>query len=190
MTTRSFSRLTFSVLAVLAVGAVWALAVPAHAIPAQALPAQAAGTVDARGVQLSTSASCAQGDVEIEYTASGVDRQLTSFTAQGGAALHTYDVAVYSSTHDGVEYILSQTKSPPPPGTIVAVHVTIGRSPADAASGEFFLAYRCDARTNAEGGHNEVLDVCAGPYGTCPTSADEFLSLGTGTTPLVPRFTG
>lgn len=180
MTTRSLSRLMGCILAVLVVGTVSALAVPADA----------AGTVEARGAQLSATASCAQGDVEIEYTADGVERQLASFTAEGGATLHTYDVAVYSPTHNGVEYILSQTSSPPPPGTIVAVHVTIGSSPADAATGEFFLAYRCDSRTNEEGGDNELLYVCIGSYGTCETTADEYLTLGTGPTPLVPKFTG
>lgn len=167
--------------------------------------AGAAGTVNPQDVALSESASCRQGDIELIYTASGVDRQITDFTAADGTTLDHYDVAVYSSNHTDREYILSQTKQPPPAGTIVAVRVTIGASPPDAATGEFLVAYRCDSVPNEQGGHNEVVATCVGLYGTCTRTAQQVAAqLGASTTttaptapaptavavPAVPRFTG
>jgi hypothetical protein len=97
----------------------------------------------------------------------------TNFTAADGRELHRYDTRVYASDHEGVEYILSQTRTPPPPGTIVAVHVTIGASPLDAQTGEFIVADRCDAKANDAGGHNEVVYDCTGRFGTCQADAKQ-----------------
>ncbi len=134
-------------------------------------PAGAEVSVVPHGASLSTSASCSQGDIEIDYSATGAERQITDFTAADGRALHHYDVRVYSANHQDVEFILSQTHTPPPPGTIVAVHVSIGTSPPDARSAEFIVAYRCDTRANDASGHNEVVSVCTGMFGACPTTA-------------------
>lgn len=154
---------------------VLAAAVAAIALAFGGSPAHAQGPVDAQDAELSSSASCAQGDIEITYTGSGVERQITSFTAANGADLHTFDVKSYAPAHNGLEYVLSQTATPPAPGTVVAVHVIIGTSPAKpATSGEFFVVYRCDAMPNSEGGNNVVLDVCVGPYGTCPSTAAQW----------------
>jgi hypothetical protein len=150
-------------------------------------PAGATGTVDPQAATLSSSASCSQGDIEITYSATGVERQITHFTAADGRDLHRYDVAVYSPDHEEVEYILSQTRQPPPAGTIVAVHVTIGASPPDAATGEFFVAWRCDTLPNDQGGNNVLLDTCVGLYGDCPTNAKQFADPGA---EFAPAFTG
>ena len=152
-------------------------------------PAGAQVQVVARGATLSTSASCAQGDIEIEYGGTGVDRQVTTFTAEDGRELHRYDVDAYAANHDGVEYILSQTRQPPAPGTLVAVHVTIGSSPADATTAEFFVGYTCDAAPNDQGGTNEVVYTCFGAAGTCPTTAQELANAARAVR-VNPTFTG
>lgn len=149
-------------------------------------PAGAQSSIDPQGAALSASASCSQGDIEITYTASGVERQITDFTSADGRTLHHYDVRVYSSNHRDVEYILSQTDAPPAPGTLVAVHVTIGSSPPDASTGEFLVAYTCDATSNDEGGHNVVILTCAAMYGTCPKNAAEVAAQLSGTATTAP----
>ncbi len=150
-----------------------------------------AQAVQARSAALSSSASCAQGDIEITYAGSDLEAQRTRFSAADGRDLHHYDVATYAPAHDGLEYILSQTPSPPAAGTVVAVHVTIGPAMPDASSGEFFVVYRCDTVPNAEGGSNVVLDTCVGAYGTCPETAAEWQGEQNGT-PIAtpPKFTG
>ena len=152
-------------------------------------PAGAQAEVVARGAALSTSASCAQGDIEIEYAGSAIERQVTTFTAADGRELHRYDVDAYAATHDGTEYILSQTRQPPPPGTLVAVHVTIGSSPADAATAEFFVGYVCDSTPNDQGGVNEVVYTCVGVAGTCPTTAQQLANAARAVR-VNPTFTG
>lgn len=67
---------------------------------AMATPAGAEVAVVPRGAALSASASCSQGDVEIDYSATGAERQLTDFTADDGRELHHYDVRVYSADHE------------------------------------------------------------------------------------------
>jgi hypothetical protein len=141
------------------------------AVVSTATPASAEIAVDARAAVMSESASCSLGDIEIHYTGGGVERQRTYFTAADGRQLHRYDTRVYASSHEGVEYILSQTRNPPPAGTIVAVHVTIGASPPDAKTGEFMVAWRCDVKGNDAGGRNEVVYTCHGLFGTCLTDA-------------------
>lgn len=168
----------------------------------QAAPAGAATPVVPRGAALSKSASCFQGDIEITYAGQGVERQVTTFSVEDGRILQAYDVRAYAPNHDGVEYILSQTRNAPPAGTIVAVHVTIGTSPPDPAStGEFFVAYRCDSQPNSKGGNNVVVSSCVGLYGTCPKAAKDVTG-GSGAKPTgssatnpvaltaTPRFTG
>ena len=51
------------------------------------------------------------------------------------------------------------------------MHVTIGTSPPNAGSGEFFVAYRCDTRSNKDGGNNQVVSTCVGRFGACPRTA-------------------
>jgi hypothetical protein len=136
-------------------------------------PAGAEVSVVPRGASMSTSASCSQGDIELDYSATGAERQLTNFTAEDGRDLHRYDVRVYSPDHENVEFILSQTAAPPAAGSIVAVHVTIGASPPDAQTAEFIVAYRCDTAPNDAGGNNEVVSVCTGMFGSCPTTAKQ-----------------
>jgi hypothetical protein len=167
---------------------VWAAVITLVVVMTALWPADqvsAATPVDARAAALSVSATCSLGDIEITYTGVGVERQITSFTsADRVEPLHLYDVHTYSPVHDGLEYILSQTRTPPPPGTIVAVYSTIGSSPPDPAStGEFFVAWRCDDQANSRGGNNVVIETCVGLYGSCPRSARE---LGQ----TVPRFSG
>jgi hypothetical protein len=103
--------------------------------------------------------------------------------------LHQYDVEAYAPNHDGTEYILSQTRRPPPPGTLVAVRVTIGTSPPGPGTAEFIVAYRCDATPNDAGGANQVVYVCVGAVGTCPIAARD---ISQAATPVVanPSFTG
>ena len=176
--------------------AVGALAVVA--LLSVAPPARAEVVVEARAAALSSSASCSLGDIEITYKGGAVERQRTNFTTADGRELHRYDTRVYASNHEGLEYILSQTRTPPPPGSIVAVHVTIGTSPPDAKSGEFIVAYRCDAKANDAGGHNEVVYTCVGPFGTCLTTAKQVAEAAavptSGAASAVPaalvRFTG
>lgn len=154
-----------------------------------------ASSVDAQGVALSVSATCAQGDVEVTYSGTDIDRQMVEFTSVSGAVLDQYDVRAYSPEYQGTEYVLSQTATPPPTGTIVAVHVVLGTSPPSAGSGEFFIAYTCDANRNDRGGHNVVLQTCAGAYGTCPKTAAQAFPTATAApvaTPVTgtPSFTG
>lgn len=158
------------------------------AVSAPSPLAYAQGPVDAQSAALSVSASCSQGDIEVTYAGEGLERQWTRFTEESGTDLHSYDVNVYSPSHRGLEYILSQTDQPPPPGTVVAVHVSIGESPPNrATTGEFFVVYRCDTLPNDQGGNNVVLDTCVGPYGSCPLTAAEW----SGRIPVrEPRFTG
>jgi hypothetical protein len=154
-------------------GALVAAALVAVLITTSVPPAGAEVTVVPRDASLSTSASCSQGDIELDYSATGAERQITDFTSADGRELHHYDVRVYSANHEKVEFILSQTRQPPPAGSIVAVHVTIGTSPPDAKSAEFIVAYRCDTTPNDAGGKNEVMSVCTGMYGTCPITAKQ-----------------
>ena len=159
---------------------------------AWSVPPAGAATIDAQAIALSASATCWLGDVEVTYAGSGLERQVTTFTAEDGTTLDRFDVAAYAPEHQGLEYVLSQADSArPAPGTIVAVHVTIGASPPGPDTGEFFLAYRCDTRPNAQGGANEVLFTCTGSHGTCPTTAREWLGRR-GAVPVraEPRFTG
>lgn len=168
-----------------------ALALVAGAALAQT-PAVGAAPIDAQAVTLSASASCRLGDVEVTYEGSGLERQVTTFTAEDGTVLDRYDVEAFASEHAGLEYILSQVDGvEPPAGTVVAVHVTIGASPPGPGTGEFFIAYRCDTRPNAEGGANEVLFTCTGDHGTCPTSAASWRR-PTAAVPVTarPTFTG
>jgi hypothetical protein len=97
--------------------ALWVLAIMAP-------PAGVDATVTPHGAELRESASCSQGDIEIVYSATGVDRQITRFSAEDGRDLQKYDVRVYSTHHEDREYILSQTTQPPSAGPIIAVHVT------------------------------------------------------------------
>jgi hypothetical protein len=168
-------------LAAVAVVALATLTVPGPA------GAQAQGV--ARGAAMSSSASCSQGDIEIEYSGSAVERQVTTFSAADGRVLHQYDVEAYAPNHDGTEYILSQTRQPPPAGTLVAVRVTIGSSPPGPGTAEFIVAYRCDAEPNDAGGSNQIVYVCAGAVGTCPISAQE-ISLAATPVVATPTFTG
>lgn len=150
-----------------------------------------AATIEAQAVALSTSATCRLGDIEVTYAGSGLERQITTFTAEDGSVLDTYDVAAFAPQHQGLEYILSQADgASPPSGTIVAVHVTIGTSPPGPDTGEFFLAYRCDTRPNAQGGANQVLFTCVGTYGTCPTSVQDWRGSGAVPVRANPTFTG
>lgn len=154
------------------------------------VPAEAA-TIEAQAVALSTSATCWLGDIEVTYAGSGLERQITTFTAEDGTVLDTYDVAAFAPEHQGREYILSQADGArPAPGTIVAVHVTIGTSPPGPDTGEFFLAYRCDSRPNAQGGANQVLYSCTGSFGTCPTSVRDWRGNGAVPVRANPSFTG
>ena len=161
-------------------------------------PASAQSTVDARSAALSSSATCTFGDIEITYTGTGVERQVTTFSEAGDVTHHYFDVWAYTHTHDGLEYILSQTEAPPPAGAVMAVHTTIGTSPPSAeTTGEFIVVYQCDPLANAQGGNNVVLATCAGPYGTCFQTAEEYLaSIGQGSNPpaaaavVTPVFSG
>lgn len=155
---------------------------------ALAAPATAAPITPIK-VALSKSATCTQGDIEITYDGTDVHRQVTTFSEQGGRNLHAYDVHTYAPNHSGLEYILSQTRQPPPPGTIVAVHVLIGETPPTVdTTAEFFIAYRCDPRRNDAGGQNVVVATCVGMVGACPKTAAEVAAPGGGQ--LTPKFTG
>ncbi len=152
-------------------------------------PVAQATPVQTRDIQLSASASCSQGDVEIFYAGQGLDRQTVRFSSEDGRDLHRFDVGVYAPVHDGREYILSQTRTPPPAGTVVAVYVTIGESPANPdTTGEFFLAYRCDTQPSSAGGTNTVIETCVGLVGTCPQTAQSVARPTEYVSP--PRFTG
>lgn len=156
------------------------------------VPAGAAGPIVARGVALAGSASCGYGDIDITYDANGVDAQRVQFTAADGSTLHAFEDLAYDPNFHGTEHILSETKTPPPPGTVVAVNVLVGHLPPTAATtAHFFLLYRCDARSNDEGGTNAVLQTCVGDYGACPQTAKEALAAGPtsppAATPVVAR---
>lgn len=164
---------------------------------------QAATTVTARGVALQPSASCRFGDVDVTYAAQGAQTQTATFSAADGTELTTFDTAAYRADYVGTESILTEADTPPAAGTVVAVYVAIGTTPAQASTtGEFFVLYQCDSERSDRGGTNTVLATCVGPYGTCPTTAAEALAGfgnlvpapggSTPATPLVatPLFTG
>ena len=154
-----------------------AVLVVAAPVVAATGPAGAAETIVARAVALAPSASCTWGDVDVDYAADGVERQQVTFTAEGGTTLHQFEDEAYLPTHEGIEHVLSETTSPPPAGTAVAVHVLIGTTPPLATTtAEFFVLYRCDTAGNDQGGTNTVLYACYGDYGTCPATADEALA--------------
>lgn len=143
----------------------------------------AAGTIVAEGVQLATSASCAYGDVDLTYAATGVTDASLSFTAADGSVLESYAGAPFRGEYSGTENVLSDAEVPPPAGTVLGVYVWIGSAPpAAATTAEFFVLYRCDAVGNDDGGSNVVLSTCVGPYGTCPQTAQEALEPTTTTT--------
>ncbi len=159
-------------------------------------------TVTAQGVALQPSASCRFGDVDVTYAATGAETQSATFSAADGTVLHHFDTAAFQPDFVGTEHVLTEADAPPAPGTVVAVHVAIGTTPAQATTtGEFFVLYQCDSERTDKGGTNTVLATCVGPYGTCPTTAAEALA-GFGNlvpapgnppaTPLVaiPLFTG
>jgi hypothetical protein len=155
------------------------------------IPASAAGPIDAQGVVLAPSASCAYGDVDITYAAASVSDASVAFTSEDGAVLDAYAGAAYQSDYVGTEHVITEADDPVAPGTVVAVYVWVGAAPPSAATtAEFFVLYRCDAQGNADGGQNQVLDTCFGDYGSCPQTAQEALTPETTTTstrsPAVP----
>ena len=134
--------------------------------------AGAAEQATATGVSLSPTASCAWGDVDIAYTATGAEHRTVAFTAADGTVLRQFEGKTFDPNYQGPEHVLSETKTPPPAGTVVAVRVTVGSAPPTAAtSAEFFVLYRCDGRTTKEGGTNTILQTCTGDVGACPASA-------------------
>ena len=146
-------------------------------------PASAAGTVQAQGVALAPSASCRYGDVDITYTAADATDASVSFTAADGQVLAGYAGPAYQPDFSGTEHVLTEADDATPTGTVLGVYVWVGSDPPSASStAEFFVLYRCDATGNDEGGANEVLSTCVGPYGTCPQSAEEALEPTTTTT--------
>lgn len=171
---------------------------------ALAAPAGGATTtrVTAQDVALQPSASCRFGDINVTYTATDAETQSATFSAADGTTLAAFDTAAFQADFTGTESILTEADAPPPAGTVVAVHVAIGTTPAEAATtGEFFILYQCDSERTDRGGTNTVLATCVGAYGSCPTTAAEALAGfgnlvpapgGTPATPLVatPLFTG
>jgi hypothetical protein len=136
-------------------------------------PAQAEASVDAQGVALARSASCAYGDVDITYQGAGIARQAVTFSAAGGTVLQDRTSDAFRPEFAGVEHVLAEAASAPAPGTVLAVHVVVGADPMtrDTAA-EFTVVYRCDGAGNDAGGRNEVLWTCWGDLGACPANAD------------------
>ena len=172
-------------------------------------PVAAAEPIDALGVTLPGSASCEFGDVDVEYAASGVDRQAVQFTAEDGAVLDRFETPAFQPDYVGVEHILTAVGAEPgtsqvvpAAGTRLGVYVQIGAgAPSAASTAEFFVLYRCTPEGNDDGGTNEVLETCVGDYGTCPRTAEEALGAGAqqptqptqprpGQAVVPPRFTG
>lgn len=150
-----------------------ALVVAAPWVGLTAGPARADASVEAKGVSLARSASCAYGDVDITYDGAGIERQAVTFSAAGGAVLQDRTSDAFRPEYAGVEHVLAEAASAPAPGTVLAVHVVVGAEPMtrDSAA-EFTVIYRCDGTGNDRGGRNEVLWTCWGDLGACPTTAD------------------
>jgi hypothetical protein len=164
-------------------------------------PAAAAAPIEARGVALAGSASCSFGDVDVDYAASGVDRQHVTFTSEDGSVLDEFESGAYQADYVGVEHILTAVAAEPDttsqvvpaPGTALGVYVRIGAGqPSPETTAEFFVLYRCTADGNEAGGDNEVLQTCVGDDGTCPRSAGQALAVPPVGAPrgVAPRYTG
>ncbi len=141
-----------------------------------AAPAGAAPAIEAQGVALAPSATCAYGDVDITYAAQDAQQQAVTFSTTGGAVLAQRTTNAYKRTFTGTEHVLTHATTPPAAGTVVAVHVVVGAPPLSGANAaELTIAYRCDPNRNDQGGKNTVVWTCWGDVGACPATADEAL---------------
>ncbi|MCC5952537.1 MAG: hypothetical protein JJU45_10635 [Acidimicrobiia bacterium] len=147
--------------------------------------AQDATSVTPDGADIAVSASCLQGDIDITYTAVGAERTVASFTDDAGRVLDGYDEVPFAADYSGTEHILLDAAPPvPTAGTVVGVYVMVGAAdPTATTAAEFFVAWRCDTTGNDEGGSNEVLLACVGPYGSVPRTVADAAHLLDGDAP-------
>jgi len=171
---RRHSRLHRLFLGCIALAAALALLVP----PALAL-------VNATGVALSVGADCATyADLDITFTSDAAPtHEYGLITNKAGAALGEFLQSTWFQNWSGTYVGYGMPIGPDQPeGTLIGSYAWVGENPPSAATtGEFFVAYEC-----SDVGASNVVYTCAGPYGTCPrTAADYLASLAPGSG-LVP----
>ncbi len=144
-------------------------------------PVLAAAT--AQGVALNAGANCDYAALDITLTTVGATREYGLVTNEAGDVLEEFEqgtgIPNFSGTFVNYGILLSPSQ---PAGTIIGSYAYIGETPPSAAdTAEFFVLYEC-----SDSGANDVLYACYGPYGTCPQTAQEALSLIPGCDVLLP----
>lgn len=116
-------------------------------------------------VSLGADASCDYGQVEIDSTATSAPAReavIATTSLEPVPLVDLEQASTIGSSYSGpFNYPFPAAQ---PTGTRIGLYGYLGETPPSAAgTSEFFVVYACDTA-----GANEVVNVCSGPYGTCP----------------------
>lgn len=154
-----------------AIGA--ALAVAAASLTVGIAPVSAASAVEVNEVSLAASSDCASAQLELNLTSATADTEAGLATTLDDLVLSTFKHPSTIAPIDGVTPYSYPFAAPAPDGTVIGLYGWLSEGePTPETAGEWFVLYRC-GDPSGPGAPSEVLQVCYGPLGSCPTTAPE-----------------